>query len=246
MLFSTDKKDVLAADVTDDIFSGTLNEFALTDLLTMFSKEKRTGLLVIGDASEVWLDAGLIYLVKTSQSPPLTSALFSADAASLDELEEMFTSTEDAGTVTQQLVNSKPEVRSIIQRVLTEYNMSGLFELLVPSSNAFRFEPNRQHKLGSLFAVPSEELTAKAQKRLSVWKEIAAAVPSTEAIFSLTTTLPDGKLERIISSDEWQYLSRIDGRRTVASIVHETGQSAFRVCSTLYRLKLEGIISEKA
>ena len=47
-----------------------------------------------------------------------------------------------------------------------------------------------------------------------------------------------------MTADEWRYLSLLDSHRSVADVITETGESAFRVCTSLYRLLLEGLIEE--
>ncbi len=234
----------VSAVATEDALQGNLREFPLGVLLQMLANKNRTGALTLQDGSEIWLSEGLTYLSTSANGSSVSAVLYGAEAGSLDEIEAMFNAEGQQGTVVDQILEGKPELEPVLRRLLHEYTLNSLFEMLVPSDATFRFEPNRRHRLGDRFAHDTGVLVSQAEQRLEIWRRIAARIPSTAAIFKMSTSLPDNGYERVITADEWRYLSRVNGHKTVADVITETGESAFRVCSTLYRLLIEELIVE--
>ncbi len=214
----------------------------LSAALLRIEADQQTGVLNVG-ASEVWIEAGRLALITSPNGADPASVLFAGGEGSLDEIASLLsTSSNVAGT----LAGRNPEAGTVIGRLLHEHNLNALFELLVPSDAQPSFVEGSQHAVGGHFSEPIGQLLDQAKRRLGIWGEIASRIPSTSATFKLATELPDGAEERAITADEWRYLSLLDGRRTVADVITVTQDSAFRVCSSLYRMLLEGIIEEDA
>lgn len=205
---------------------------------------KRTGTLTVAGGSEIWFSHGRVYLATTAGGSPLSAVLYGADVGALTEIEALFAMPETEATVLDQILSGRPESEPLIRRLLHEYNLNSLFELLVPTESAFTFEAERHHRLGTRLASDTGTLLAQAEHRVEIWRRIASRIPSTSASFRLTPALPDSNFERLVSADEWQYLACLNGKNTVADVITITGESAFRVCSTLYRLLLERLIEE--
>ncbi len=234
----------MSAVVSEDALQGSLQEFPLAALLQSLANRRRTGALTLEDGSEIWFSDGQIYLATSAHGSPISAVLFGAEAASMRDIESMFASDSENGSVIDQLLASRPQAEPATRRLLHEYNLNALFEMLVPSNAGFSFESNRRHKLGDRFAHDTATLLAQAEQRLDIWRKIAERIPSTNAVFKLAAVLPDDNFERLVTGDEWRYLALVNGRNTVADIITETGESAFRVCSTLYRMLLERLINE--
>ncbi len=222
--------------------AGTLSDTPLPDLLATIAADRRTGLLRIGDGSEVWFDDGRICLASTPSSPELAHALYGGDIGTLAEIESALA----ADSAIDALIARHPEAEVAVRRILHEHNLNSLFEMLVPSEASFHFEPGLHHPVGSRFAEDTAELVVEAQERLEIWRRIAARIPTTSAVFTLARTLPGQVDQRLVTADEWRFLSLLDGRNTVAHVIADTGESAFRVCSSLYRLLLEGLVEESS
>lgn len=228
----------------EEALQGKLSDFPLAALMRSLESRKRTGALSLANGGEIWFSDGRVYLSTVPDGPPLSAVLFGADVGTLDEIETMFADSEDRGSVLDRVLADRPEREPLIRRILHEYNLNTLFELLVPSDDAFSFESGRSHRLGDKLAVDTGNLLSQAEHRIEIWRMIASRIPSTSTTFRLATSLSDGRFERTVSADEWQYLARLDGRTSVAEVITSTGESAFRVCSTLYRLLLEGLLEE--
>lgn len=223
----------------EEVISGTLNDVSLDVVLSSLASSGQTGVLSIGEQTKVWLDGGLLVLIVRPGGSDLADVLFGGGSASRSEIAGLLDEGSDVG---RELALRQPESSALTQRLLHEHNLNLLFELLVPSQAPFAFRAGETHPLGDHFAEPVPELITQATRRLELWTEIATRISSTDDVFAPAPELPGNAQERIITADEWRYLSLLNGRRSVADVITGTQSSAFRVCSTLYRLVLEGLI----
>jgi hypothetical protein len=230
--------------VHDEALQGRLSDFPLAALMRSLESRKRSGALSLADGSEIWFSEGRVYLATTREGSPLSAVLYGADVGTLEDIEAMFAGTGSDESVLDQVLDDRPDRETRIRRLLHEYNLNTLFELLVPSDAEFSFESGRRHRLGDRLAVDTGTLLAQAEHRIEIWRMIAGRIPSTNTRFRMAATMGDGRFERIVTADEWQYLACLDGHTSVAEVITSSGESAFRVCSTLYRLLLEGLIDE--
>ena len=230
--------------VSEEALQGNLKDFPLAALMRSLESRRRTGALSLAGGGEIWFSEGRVYLATTRGGSSLSAVLYGADTGSLEEIESMFADDEDPRPVIDRILTNRLDREPLVRRLLHEYNLNSLFELLVPSEAAFSFQSGRGHRLGDRLASETGTLLAQAEHRVEIWRRIASRIPSTSAAFRLAPTLPEATFERLVTADEWQYLSCLDGRTTVADVITGSGESAFRVCSTLYRLLLEGLIDE--
>lgn len=229
--------------MAEDLFSGTLADLPLDAVLGSLAQHSRTGVLRVATTeptSSIWLHDGRLYYVEKPGGHEAVAVLFGGGVGSIEEIDGLLA----RGDAVAGLAAGGVDESSALARLLHEHNLNLLFELLVPSKAAFTFEPDLLHPVGPHFSEDAAELVDQAKRRLEIWAEIASSIPNTAAIFTLAMHLPDGADERLVTSDEWRYLSLLDGRRTVADVISMTQMSAFRVVSALYRMLLEGIIEE--
>ena len=229
--------------MAEDLFSGTLADLPLDAVLGSLAQHARTGVLRVGTtdpASSIWVGDGRVYYVEKPGGHEPVAVLFGGGVGSIEEIEGLLA----RGDAVAGLAAGGVDESSALARLLHEHNLNLLFELLVPSKAAFSFEPDLVHAVGAHFSEDTAQLVDQAKRRLEIWAEIASSIPNTAAIFTLAMQLPDKADERVVTSDEWRYLSLLDGRRTVADVISMTQMSAFRVVSALYRMLLEGLIEE--
>lgn len=229
--------------MADDLLSGTLADLPLDAVLASLAQHERTGVLRVGPSrstSNVWLREGRIYYIDKPGGTEPVAVLFGGGIGSIEEIEGLL----QRGDAAAGLAAGGAAETSSLARLLHEHNLNLLFELLVPSDAGFSFEPDAEHPIGAHFSEDAGELVNQAKRRLEIWAEIASSIPNTGAIFTLANQLPDGADERLVTADEWRYLSLLDGTRSVADVISSTQMSAFRVVSALYRMLLEGLIEE--
>ncbi|MFV0522919.1 MAG: DUF4388 domain-containing protein [Acidimicrobiales bacterium] len=221
---------------------GTLATTPLPQLLSTLADAGRTGLLEIDGGSEIWLVDGRIGLASTASSPPLEAVLYGAGLGGRDEIRRALEPS--ANGAMDAMIEADPAAADALSRLVHEHSLNALFEMLVPSAAAFRLVPELRNALEDRFAEDTTALLELAERRVEIWRRIAATIPSTAAAFRLAPRFADGVEERVVTADEWRYLAMLDGSMTVADMITRTGESAFRVCSTLYRLTLEGLVVE--
>lgn len=221
--------------------NGSLSEMPLGRLLEQLAAEQLTGVLRVSNGSEIWFEGGAIYLATNEASPPLESVLYGNGATPESQIRQMLAEQTNVGAA---LASADPDAEPMLGRLVHEFNLTALFELVVPSEHTFSVETGPAHPVGPHFAEPVVDLVSQAERRLEIWKQIATRIPSVDVVFKLSSGLPDDTEERVVTSDEWRYLSMLDGHTSVASVITTTGESAFRVCSSLYRLLLEGLLEE--
>jgi len=231
--------------MAEDLFSGTLADLPLDAVLASLAQHGRTGVLRIGSSeasSNIWIDNGRLYYIDKPGGTEPVAVLFGGGVGTIEEIEGLL----QRGGAAAGLAAGGADQTSALARLLHEHNLNLLFELLVPSDAAFTFEPDAAHPVGPHFAEDAQQLVDQGKRRLEIWAEIASSIPNTGAIFTLAKQLPEGAEERLVTADEWRYLSLLDGHRSVAAVISETQMSAFRVVSALYRMLLEGLVEEQA
>lgn len=229
---------------SEEALQGNLRDFPLAALMRSLESKQRTGALTLSDGSEIWFSDGRVYLATVMTGSPLSAVLYGAEIGSLEEIESVFADQGAEASVLDGVLTARPDAEPVVRRLLHEYNLNALFELLVPSEMDFSFEGDRRHRLGDRLAVDTTTLLAQAEHRVEIWRRIASRIPSTTAVFALAPALPDSNFERMVTADEWKFIAQLDGKKTVSEVITNTGESAFRVCSTLYRLLLEQLIEE--
>ena len=238
-------------DATADASMIEQNGPTLLEVITQLAEQHADGKLRIGDRGEIWFCDGRITLAVSPSSPDLTSVLVDANLGPEHELRSLLSGRRSddglgAAPPLHRLLDQRTEVHDTLARLLHEYRLSSLFELLVPGEVELTFDEGIQHPLGARFAEHAIELTDKATRRIDLWRRIAARIPATSVVFRWSSTLPRNAECREVRATEWRYLALLDGHHTVADVINKTGDSAFQVCSALYRLSVEGIIVESS
>lgn len=214
---------------------------SVADVIAAMAARRFTGLVRVGDEGELWFDGGRIYLANGPSSPGLFDVLLSADVGGPEHLVALCADADRGGDAVVDRLGGDQQGTIRLRRLLHEHVLAALFELVVPSASLVEYEPGVRHVLGTRFAEPAEDLVATTRQRIELWRRIAERIPSTSVRFRPARSLPGGT-DRTVTADEWGLLALLDGRHTVAEVITETGDSAFRVCSALYRMLLEEVI----
>lgn len=216
------------------------------DALRPLAAEGFTGVLHAtqnGEAiGEAWLAGGRLYLATTPTSDDLAGVVFGADVGTLGEVQSIL--ADEHGDATAALAERHPAAIPALGRLLHEHNLTALFEMMVAGSSTFTTDAHVLHPIGPRFAESVDDLLGQAERRLLIWRDIATRIPSTSNRFRLAPELPAGVEERVFNADEWRYLALIGGGRSVAELIDDTGERAFRIMTSLYRLLLEGVITD--
>ncbi|MEM8925946.1 MAG: hypothetical protein AAGD35_20775 [Actinomycetota bacterium] len=225
----------------------------LVETITRLAERHANGVLHLGERGEIWFSGGRIALAVGPSSPDLAEVLVDAGLGTEPELRSLIEGRRSDDAEHQghghapglaRRLAERPDTHHRVERILHEFRLNALFEMLVPGEVITAFDEDAPHPLGPEVAEHAVELTEKATRRIEVWRRIAARIPTTASVFRLAPELPRTLDARVVTDDEWRYLARLDGTNSVADVITDTGDSAFRVCSVLYRFLLEEVIEE--
>jgi len=224
---------------------GSLDAFSLPDIFALLSMTKKTGGLhlrrshahgvvwfttgsLTGGASDVTRQ-GLARRVVGSLAVETDALQRAVSAAAGDESLGVVRALQQAGDVDEGALHD----------LTGEHIIDTVFDLLRWPDGDFAFvvdEPNPDD-VGVSRQV--DDVVTESRRRLDVWKGVAEAIPSPQAVLSMPAVLTgDPQLSR----DEWSLLALVDGRRTVFQIVGLAGRGEFAVVSALAELVGRGLL----
>lgn len=241
--------DIDETPSTPSSFDG-FSQQPLVETIALLAERHASGVLRLGPRGDVWFADGRITLAVGPSSPDLAGVLVDAEVGDEQELRSLLDGRRlgderGAEAPLERLLDQHPEAHERLQRLLHEYKLNSLFDMLVPGATEADFEDGAVHPLGPRFGEHALDLVNKAAARMELWRRIALRIPSTTAVLVWSAELPEQVPWRQVTSDEWRYLACLDGTQSVAEVINHTGDSAFRVCSALYRMLLEGLIEER-
>jgi hypothetical protein len=197
--------------------TGPMSEFGIEDLFGLIAVSRRTGALRIG--------------------PPRPSVFFFVDGELCGGVAEQDTTLRDAF----HDQSSYPDDASV-QRLVEDQLVTALATALIPTDSEFCFLEGPAQADYRRFRFARDAAMDAARERLAAWRVIADVIPSVLVVVHLARDLPPDVDDVKIERRDWQIVSIVDGRRTVADVIAIARRSAFDVCSTLYRLAIAGIV----
>ena len=111
--------------------------------------------------------------------------------------------------------------------------------LLSWGEGEFEFTPNVATPENSI-TMPTDRLLMEGIKRIQEWERIKKLVPSEDTVFKLSTRQAAGQIS--LQPQDWNILSRVDGKKNVKEILRETGINEMQALRILYRLYSAGLL----
>ncbi len=221
--------------------TGTLDTLPLPDLLQLLSATRQSGVLEFRGRTPgvLVLDDGKVVLGLSESGPTLQQVFIGSGLTTADGWWAASERARATGSLAEAVIEAGAS-REQVRNVLYEQTVSVTFELLLPSDDEFVFTPDATHPVGTTFRFEPDDLLADATERVASWKQIADSVPSTTVVMRPVRTAPTGEVT--VTAQEWAVLALLDGRRTVADLVHDLGMSAFTVCFVLHGLRTAGLV----
>ncbi len=224
---------------------GTLDAFSLPDIFQLLSYTKKTGTLHLrrqGVHGAVHLREGQVTgarsdVVRQALGRRLVGAGLVDDEA-LASAVELLVDDPTAG-LGRTLVEGGHLDAATARTVAAEQATDAVFDLMRWTEGAFTFvvdEPDPDD-LGA--ALPVETVVEEGQRRLATWPALTAAVPARDAVVCLAPTPAEPP---VLSRDEWQLLSVVDGRRSVGDLVTLTGRGDYATVGALAGLVERGLL----
>lgn len=228
---------------------GSLDAFSLPDIFALLSMTKKTGGLHLRRPSAhgvVWFTTGsLTGGTSDVDRQTLARRLVGAGQVTDEALAAAVAAVRDDPDlgVARALLQAGSVEEAVLHDLVGEQVTDSVFDLLRWPDGEFAFaldEPNPDD-VGVSMSV--DEVVAEARRRLDSWGGVAAAVPSSQTVLSLATSLgEDPQLGR----DDWALLALVDGRRTVGELVGVLGRGEYAVVSRLADLVGRGLLRAEA
>jgi hypothetical protein len=232
------------------VLKGTLDDFTLSDIFRLTALAKKTGRLEVErrtGSGRVYFRDGEVYHAESTKSQELLgSKLTRSGRVTEQQLRRAVIEHEQTGrrlgdVLIEQGVVDKEQIEWAVRSQIED----GVFDLLRWDLGAFVWEPDVETEVEVPLTVSVENLIIEASRRLDEISQIRKKIPSADVVLAMSPRPPDGAHQINITSEEWQVLVLVDGRRTVEDIATSTGAEAYQTTRLLFGLINAGLIEHK-
>jgi Domain of unknown function (DUF4388) len=229
------------------VLKGTLDDFTLPDVFRLASLAKKTGRLEVerrnGSGRVYFRDGDVYYAESTKSKEPLGRKLTRSGWVTERQMKRAIVEHEQTGRrIGEILVGQGAVDQEQIEWAVRSQIEDGVFDLLRWDLGAFVWEPDVEIEVEVPLTVTVENLIIEASRRLDEITQIKRKIPSPDIVLSMAPRPPDGAHQINITSEEWQVLVLVDGRRTVEDIATFTGAEAYQTTRLLFGLMNAGLI----
>jgi hypothetical protein len=227
-------------------FQGTLDLFGLAEILRLLAAGGKDGLLALrrdGASGGIWLvDGGVAWVAARPGPEPLARRLLGLGAVEPDAVAAALRAASEGRSLAALLEQSGAVPAERLREVAREHLADELFDLARWRDGSFSFEQGTSPPESLDPVAGVDELLAETERRLAAWPEIAGKVPGRSALLSIPPRSDDAG-PTTVDPAEWRLLAAVGGRRTVASVVEETGQGEFQTCQALAAMVERGLLA---
>jgi len=232
------------------VLKGTLDDFTLSDIFRLTALAKKTGRLDVErrtGSGRVYFREGEVYHAESTKSKELLGSKLTRSGRVTDkQLRRAVIDQEQTGRRLGELLIEQGAVEEEeIEWAVRSQIEDGVFDLLRWDLGAFVWEPDVEIDAEVPLTVSVENLIIEASRRLDEISQIRKKIPSADVVLAMAPRTPDGAHQINITSEEWQVLVLVDGRRTVEDIATSTGAEAYQTTRLLFGLMNAGLIEHK-
>jgi len=232
------------------VLKGTLDDFTLSDIFRLTALAKKTGRLEVerrNGSGRVYFREGEVYHAESTKSKELLgSKLTRSGRVTEKQLRRAVIDQEQTGRRLGELLIEQGAVEEEeIEWAVRSQIEDGVFDLLRWDLGAFVWEPDVEIDAEVPLTVSVENLIIEASRRLDEISQIRKKIPSADVVLAMAPRTPDGAHQINITSEEWQVLVLVDGRRSVEDIATSTGAEAYQTTRLLFGLMNAGLIEHK-
>jgi len=225
---------------------GSIEEAGLADVLQLLALGRKTGCLSVEDGATkgaIHLEFGRITYASVANRDRLGDMLLRAGRVTREALDAAMVEQErgrgrqlgrilvDSGCV------SKVEVERLVRRQVEE----AVYYLFTWKQGTFTFSSDHGLPHAALLvSLDAESLLLEGARRVDEWSQVEKKIPSFDVIFQRIAARKSGGGNENLSEDQQLILPLLDGTRTVAAVVDETGLAEFDVGKAIYGLLLAG------
>lgn len=219
-----------------------ISELGLFDLFQLMSLTAKQGILKLTDDESkkiytlYFKDGKLAYvdLVERLREEIIKRELVSEDEITSLKCEEFI----------EYIIGSQVMTRNTFKLLFEQVAMEVIYSLFIINSGHFIFEEVDFSIPYSLdLGMRIENIILEAARRMDEISKIEEVIHSRDIVLEVSSEIAE--IESInLDSMEWKLLSLINGKRTIADIIRETGEE-FTILKSLYGLIMTGIVTEK-
>lgn len=233
------------------MLEGRLGDFTLPDILRLLAFTAKSGRLWVthgGTRARVGLLEGRIRDASADTAGlGLARRMLGQellDGATLDGALATFDEMPTDLELARHLVDTGVLDAGVVADLAHEQVLDALFGLLRWPEGAFRFEAEAVEQRGPSvldLALSVDDALEEVARRLEAHEAVEARTGDPDSV--VTIRRPDREREVALSPEGWTLLALVDGHRTVADLVHLSGQGEYRTRRTLASLLDEGIVA---
>ena len=225
---------------------GSLQDVALADICQLLSMGMKTGCLSLTDRSNfgyIYFEKGRVIHASVLNRPDRLGELLvrnnvvsRADLSAAMELQAHARGLR----LGELLVRNGSLTADQLQRYISLQIEEAVYHLFTWSQGSFHFDPDQMPDEGLfLVNINPESLLMEGARRVDEWSLIQKKVPSMDVVFAVEKA-PTEDVQ--LTKGQQKLLPLIDGHRTVAELVHESGMVEFEVAKALYELIQPGFV----
>ncbi|MEX2295629.1 MAG: DUF4388 domain-containing protein [Gemmatimonadota bacterium] len=228
---------------------GELSSVTLADICQLLAMGRKTGCLTLTHRSNfgyVYFKGGrVIYATVLNRPDRLGELLVRNDVIERKDLAAaMETQSRQPGKkIGQLLVEAGSLEEEELQRFITMQIEEAVYHLFGWEEGTFHFEPDRAPEAhgGFLVSINTESLLLEGARRVDELSQIEKKIASRDLIFA-PDHLPKEGDEIVLTPEQDRLLPLLDGKRTVAELIEESGLGEFDALKGIYGLLHAGFV----
>ncbi len=227
---------------------GSLQDVTLADICQLLAMGRKTGCLSLTDRSNfgyVYFDGGRVIFSSVLNRPDRLGELLVRNGVitRADLSAAMEAQAHQKGfRLGELLVRNGAITEEKLQRYISLQIEEAVYQLFTWNQGSFHFDPDQRPDAGVfLVNISAESLLMEGARRVDEWSLLQKKIPSMDAVFAVEKS-PDEAKDVELTSEQKKLIPLIDGQRTVAELVHESGMVEFEVAKALYGLVQAGFV----
>jgi tetratricopeptide (TPR) repeat protein len=219
---------------------GALQDVALADICQLLSMGMKTGCLSLTDRSNfgyVYFEKGrVIYASVLNRPDRLGELLVRNNVITRAQLSAaMEAQGQEKGLrLGELLVRTGALNEEQLQRYISLQIEEAVYHLFTWNQGSFHFDTDQKPDEGVfLVNISPDALLMEGARRVDEWSLLQKKIPSMDVVFAMEKQ-PGPEVE--LTDEQKKLIPLVDGERTVADLVHESGMVEFEVAKALYGL----------
>ena len=229
------------------MLNGTLDDFALPDVLRLLASGKKTGRLELARPAGTGyfaFTAGAVAYAETDLSASLLGQkLVRMGAITEPQLRRALDRRSETGSrLGRVLLQEGLVTEAALADALRSQVEEAAFELLSWDVGEFSWRPGDPPRMDADVSLSVEALLLDSARRREELDALRREIAAPGAVLKLAERPPEGASEISISPAEWRILVLVDGMRSVADVARTAGVGELEAMRGLYGLAIAGLV----